>query len=275
MRFTKIGQISEGQDGAIWGGFLFRFQGNGFCWAYDVATREKISEFFLDGLDAWMPHSNAVTFGCEYYEAGDEFPLLYTNVYNTYAQEADRREGACCVYRLTRQGTSFRGQLVQTIRIGFVKDPTLWCSEGCGDVRPYGNFVVDRENGIYYGFTMRDAANSTPFFAFKLPKLADGPEVVLQKEDILTSFETPYHRFLQGACVYRGKIFSVEGFTNDGVNPPAIRIIDPEKKEQLFFATTDRFGMTEEPELIDFWNDVCYCSDCKGNLFIIEEIEGI
>ena len=275
MKFTKIGQICQGQDGVIWGNYLFRFEGNGACHVYDADSLEKKCDFFLDDLSTWMPHSNAVTFGCEYYEAGDEFPLLYTNVYNTYAKEADRREGVCCVYRLTRQGDSFRGQPVQTIRIGFAKDASLWCSEGCSDVRPYGNFVVDRENGIYYGFTMRDGADTTPYFAFKLPRLADGPEVVLEKKDILSSFETPYHRFLQGACVHNGKIFSVEGFTNDGVNPPAIRIIDPEKKGQIFYALTAPYGMIEEPELIDFRNGVCYCSDCRGNLFVIDGIEGI
>ncbi len=271
MKMRKIGQIHGGQDGAIWGSLLFRFEGNGHCYVYDLNTLKKCAEFRLEGTDAWMPHSNAVTFGCEYFAEGDEFPLLYTNVYNTYAREEDRREGVCCVYRITRQESSFRGQLVQTITVGFTKDASLWCSEG-GDIRPYGNFVVDREKGIYYGFTMRDHAQVSPYFAFKLPTLSHGPQVVLSPEDILFSFDCPYHRFVQGACVHKGIIFSLEGFTNDSANVPAIRIIDPEKKAQLCYLPTAEYGMPHEPEMIDFRGDVCYCSDCVGNLFIIEEI---
>ena len=272
MKFRKIGQIHGGQDGAIWGNLLFRFENNGACHVYDLNTLEKVSEFTLEGMDQWMPHSNAVTFGCEYYADGDEFPLLYTNIYNTYSKEEDRREGVCCMYRLTREGDSFRGQLVQTITVGFRYDASLWCSEG-GDIRPYGNFVIDRENGIYYGFTMRDGYDTTRYFAFRLPKLADGEAVVLGKEDILNSFDCPYHRFIQGACVHKGKIFSLEGFTNDTVNLPGIRIIDPVKQEQLCYVRTAEYGMDHEPEMVDFWADMCYCSDCDGNLFIIEEIE--
>ena len=272
MKFTNIAQIHGGQDGAIWGKQLFRFEGNGHCHVYALDTLEKVSDFYFDGIDAWMPHSNAVTFGCEYYAEGDEFPLLYTNVYNTYAKEADRRVGVCCVYRITRMAGSFCGQLVQTIAIGFTEDTTLWSSEG-GDIRPYGNFTIDREKGIYYGFTMRDGHDATRYFAFRLPKLADGTAVTLQPEDIISSFDCPYHRFIQGACTYRGKIISLEGFTNDGVNPPGIRIIDPEKGQQLCYVRTADYGMEHEPEMIDFRDDVCYCSDCHGNLFIIEEIE--
>lgn len=271
MKMNQIGKIAGGQDGAIWGNLLFRFQNHGQCYVYDLKTLEEMTQFTLEDTDTWMPHSNAVTFGSEYFAEGDEFPLLYTNVYNTYAKEEDRREGVCCVYRITRSGDSFRGQLVQTIAIGFTKDANLWCSEG-GDIRPYGNFVVDREKGIYYGFTMRDEAQVTPYFAFPLPTLAQGKEVVLNAEDILFSFDCAYHRFVQGGCVHKGMIFSLEGFTNDGKNVPAIRIIDPEKKQQLCYVATAEYGMPHEPEMIDFCGDTCYCSDCDGNLFIIEEI---
>ena len=93
MKMNKIGKIAGGQDGAIWGDLLFRFQNHGGCYVYDLNNLEELARFRLDGTDAWMPHSNAVMFGSEYFAEGDEFPLLYTNVYNTYAKEEDRREG--------------------------------------------------------------------------------------------------------------------------------------------------------------------------------------
>lgn len=271
MKFTRIAQIAGGQDGAIWGQLLFRFENNGVCHVYDLNTLEKTASFTLGNVELCKPHSNAVMFGCEYAEPGDEFPLLYSNIYNNYAKEENRREGVCCVYRLTRQGDSFEARLVQTIAVGFVRDEALWCSPGFTDIRPYGNFAIDREKGIYYGFTMRDSFDTTRYFAFRLPKLADGREVVLKQEDILFQFDAPYHRFVQGACVHKGLVYSLEGFTNDGKNKPAIRVIDPEKRQQLCYVATAEYGMEFEPEFIDFQGDTCYCSDCHGNLFLIEE----
>lgn len=270
MRFTKIGKISAGQDGAVWGKFLFRFEGNSVCHVYSLDTLEKVSEFSLDQTQDWLPHSNAVTFGCEYCEEGDEFPLLYSNVYNNYAKEADRRVGVCCVYRLTREGHTFHTRLVQTVTVGFTEDESLWCSEGKADIRPYGNFTIDRDREIYYGFTMRDTSASTPYFAFRLPKLADGKAVTLTPEDILSRFDCPYHRFLQGACCHKGLIYSLEGFTSDGGNPPAMRIISAEEGRQLQYILLSDYGLEFEPEFIDFCGDRCYYSDCKGNLYNIE-----
>lgn len=272
MKFTKIGEIANGQDGAIWNHLLFRFDHNGICYVYDLGTLEEVAQFRLDDTDTWMPHSNAVMFGCEYFAPEDEFPLLYTNVYNTYAGETDKREGVCCVYRITRKDDHFRGQLVQTITIGFTKDQTLWCSEG-GDLRPYGNFAIDREKEIYYGFTMRDISRTTPYFAFKLPKLSQGRVVTLMPEDILFTFACPYHWLLQGACTYKGKIFSTEGLRDNGPYRPALRIIDPEKREQLCCEYLIQYDIVHEPEFIDFWDDVCYYGDGSGNLYKIEEID--
>lgn len=272
MKFIKIGEIAVGQDGAVWNRLLFRFDHSGNCHVYDLASLEQVARFCLDDTQAWMPHSNAVMFGCEYFSPEDEFPLLYTNVYNTYANEEDRREGVCCVYRITRQGDSFRGQLVQTITVGFAKDESLWRSAG-DDFRPYGNFAIDREKGIYYGFTMRDASHTTPYFAFRLPKLSQGPSVILTKADVLFSFDCPYHCLLQGACTYKGKIFSVEGgCLVDSRHRPALRIIDPEKRQQLCYEILEQYGVVHEPEFIDFWEDSCYYGDAHGNLYRIEEI---
>ena len=64
-----------------------------------------------------------------------------------------------------------------------------------------------------------------------------------------------------------GVIYSLEGFSDDKNNPPAIRLIDTKSKQQTevhFFAD---FGTWIEPEFIDFENGVCYYSDCKGNLY--------
>ena len=278
MKINYVGKIAAGQDGAIFGYWLFRMETLGVCHVYrlDQNPEREVSSFRLDRWEQIVPHSNAVMFGSEYYAPEDEFPLLYSNIYNNYANSEDRMVGACCVYRLRRQGETFTTQLIQLIRVGFVDDTDFWCSQG-GDARPYGNFTIDREKGILYAFTMRDGSNATRYFSFRVPQAHSGiadeqwniPVVTLNKADILEQFDCPYHRFLQGACCHGGKIYSVEGFTGDGKNPPALRMIDPAKGVQECYVPFSNFGMDTEQELIDFYGEVCYYSDCKGNLYVI------
>lgn len=284
MKITKIANIAGGQDGAVHGGFLFRFDEKSKCHVYETKKLlcaegnkvDEISSFDLDKVDILMPHNNAVMFG-NYFSPDDEFPLLYTNLYNSYANCDDKMKGTCAVYRLTRHGDKFETKLVQIIEVGFTEDTSLWASAG-GDVRPYGNFVLDPKNNVYYGFTMRDGEKKSRYFAFDLPKVTDGKfdekfgvnRVVLEKEDIKEYFDCDYHRYVQGAIYHEGNIYSLEGFTNDTTNVPAMRIIDTAKKIQKELVLFGDYGMTIEPEFIDFCDGICYYSDNFGNLYTIE-----
>ena len=281
MNIKQIGNITDGQDGAVFGGLLFRFKTNGLCYIYNLnnLTIEKkspiVSIFTLDKADVIVPHSNSVVFGNEYYAEDDEFPLLYTNIYNNYSRCENKRIGVCCVYRIWREENEFKNRLVGLIEIGFTKDE-LWSSGD--DIRPFGNFVIDKEKGLYHAFTMRDNEEITRYFSFKLPTLSNGvmdnelgvKKITLKKEDIIDTFDTEYHRFIQGACCEKGKIYSLEGFSGDEVNPPAMRIISTNDKKQLECVYFGDFGLTIEPELIDFENNVCYYGDNHGNLYVIE-----
>lgn len=281
MNFKKIAKIAIGQDGAIWNNFLFRFDHKGECWVYDLDgdlsgdELEPFSTFCLDSLDKFTPHSNSVTFSSEYFTEDDEFPLLFTNVYNNYQKEAYRKEGICCVYRITRNNTDFTGSLVGIIEIGFVNDSKLWRSSDGNDIRPYGNFLVDRKDGKLFAYTMRDEAKTTRYFSFKLPKIMNAEtdeitgikRIVLNEADIEYYFDTEYHHFVQGGCVENGKIHSLEGFSDNIENPPALRIISIESKSQEAYIPLGDYALTIEPELIDFRDGMCYYCDHHGNLY--------
>ena len=284
MRAEKIANIEGFQDGAIFGGFLFHFTTKGICKIYKLDellnTENEVRPFFefaLDKYDLICPHSNAVSFSDAYYEEGDEFPLLYSTVYNTYKNEEDRREGACCVYRIWREGDTFASRLVQIIKMGFVENIELWKSlPGREDVRPYGNFIVDRESEKLYAFVMRDKPGKTRFFSFNLPKVSEGaldsvygvPVLTLSENDIIDFFDIDYMRYMQGACFHDGKIYSLEGFfASDEENPPALRIISLQNKEQIFYKRFSEIGLDVEPEFIEFYNGVCYYIDGHGNTF--------
>lgn len=288
LSIKHVANIRGGQDGAIYGDYLFRFDTNGAGTVTDVSQLKSstgsdvidtplISRFMLDKADLITPHSNAVVFGNEFYADGDEFPLLYSNIYNNYARAENKLCGVCCVYRLQRDGADFSSTLVQLIEIGFTDDRDYWRSAGeANDVRPYGNFVIDSEKGVYYAFVMRDSERTTRYFAFDLPKVSDGEtdenfgvkRVTLKTEDIKDYFDTPYHNYIQGACVHDGKIYSVEGF--DEKIHPALRIIDTKLRKQIFHYDFCEAGIAAEAELIDFYDGKCYYGDAHRRLFEIE-----
>lgn len=286
MKYKQIATCKSGQDGAIFGSLLFRFDAKGVGLVYDLSAIDEnaaaptelspVSTFVLDRAEKIVPHSNAVTFGKDYFDEADEFPLLYSNIYNNCAKAEDPLIGTCCVYRLRRTEDGFATTLVQLISIGFTDDRTLWRSAGeVADIRPYGNFVVDPENAVYHAFVMRDKDHTTRYFTFDLPSVTAGetdarfgvPHVRLGAEEIRDAFDVPYHNFIQGACVHRGLIYSVEGF-HEKIRP-ALRVIDPHSREQLFFADLFEEGMTLEPECIDFYGEDCLYSDAHGNIFRI------
>lgn len=287
MKFQKIGTMKGMQDGAIWGKHLFRFDADGSCLVYDLdavpggdTPLEPVAQFMLDQADKIAPHSNAVMFGTEYFAPGDEYPLLYSNLYNNFGVERTDMYGVCCVYRLERTGDTFQTTLVQLIKIGFADSTELWySSDAKDDVRPYGNFAIDRETGTYYAFIMRDHCNAMRYYSFALPKLSDGAmdetyqvkKVTLTEDDVLDSFDCEYHHYIQGACTHGGKIYSVEGFSSDIPDAiPALRIIDPAKKCQEQCVIFGDYIPGIEPELIDFRGETCYYSDGHGNFYTIE-----
>lgn len=285
MQIEACSKIKGGrQDGAISNGYLFSFNHSGECTVYETQSlknskdgkAEIFAEFVLDKADLITPHSNSVMFGNAYYDEKDEFPLLYTNIYNNYANSDNKLKGVCLVYRLQRNGKIFKSTILQIIEIGFVEDESLWKSAGNDpDVRPYGNFTIDKDKGILYAFTMRDNTQSTRYFSFDLPKITDGEvcekygakKVVLDASDILEYFDCDYHHYIQGACCNKGKIYSLEGFTDNLDNPPVIRIIDTRLKKEICVKRLSDFGINIEPEMIEFENDICYYGDHDGNIY--------
>ena len=284
MKIQGLGKIGGGQDGAIYNGILFRFDhlGNGAAFDLSKVGEGKVlspfATFVLDKSDILAPHSNAVFFGTHFYEEGDEFPLLYSNIYNNFCGKEDPLIGVCLVYRLVRIGDSFKTTLVQMIEIGFHENAALWKAyPDKHGVRPYGNFLIDKKTNAYYAYVMRTEESGTRYFKFRIPSVTEGEidptygvrRLVLTEGDILDSFDTPHHHFIQGGIAYEGKIYSTEGFEGE-VERPAIRIIDLEKKEQIAYFDLFSMGYDKEPEMIDFSDGKCYYSDAYGNFYTVE-----
>ena len=285
MELKQVAKISNTQDGAIYGSELFSLNDSGVCTVFDISklsykTVEEltpIAKFKLDKADEISPHSNAVCFGCEFYDKNDLYPLLYTNIYNNYAETNNKMLGTCLVHRIKRVGGKFHSTLVQIIEIGFCEDAELWkASPTQHGVRPFGNFVIDNETHSYWAFVMRNSKLGTRYFKFNLPSSKDGEmdrklkvkKVVLGKDDIKEYFDGENHHFSQGATIYKGKIYSAEGFSDNEEHRPAFRIIDLVTKEENYYDIM-ALGFKNEPELIDFYNNKCHYSDAHGNLYVL------
>lgn len=259
-----LGTIAKGQDGVIFDGCLLRFDSKGGCRVYDLANFAQLGQFTLDKADMLCPHSNSVSL------RGD---ILYTNLYNTYANQTHRKEGVCCAYRIAREKGVFSARLVQVIRIGFA-DTSLWQSENRQDVRPYGNFLV--ENNTLHAFVMRDETHTTRFFSFALPALTAGqmdeklgvPVVTLRENDIRQQFDECYVNYMQGAICHDGLIYSVEGFNHpNDRGRPALRIFDTRQEKQVFYADLVEYGLVSEPEWVDVFENRLYYADHGGNVY--------
>lgn len=264
------------QDGAICNGYLFRLSAKGTCYVFRLADMAQVANFQLDKLEQIVPHSNSVFFGTAFYREDDPFPLLYTNLYNNYPGE---KEGVCCVYRIKMEDGVFSSRLVQVLRVDFVKDGTLWCSQTQKDVRPYGNFVADTATGQFYAFVMRDEDRVTRFFRFALPAFSQGapdeelgvPVYVLTKAHITQQFDTQYMHYMQGAACHEGLIYSVEGFSYPkSKSIPTLRIIDTNRQAQVFSADLTQYGLVEEPEFLEVYEGKLYYADHSGATYLLE-----
>lgn len=276
VSYEKVAVLSSAQqDGAVWGDYFFSFNSSGKCTVYSINGYARITEFTLDKNNILSPHSNSVCFGSYYYDTEDEFPLLYCNIYNTYPNDRNL-DGTCNVYRITRNGNSFSSELVQVITVGFTNDTTLWSSVG-GDARPYGNFAVDTDNDKLYAFTMRSGSKQTRFFKFDLPTLDEGEydaalgvnKVTLGVSDIEDRFDVEFFNYIQGAAYHGGKIYSVEGFTNNASNPARLRIVDLEQKKVSAVVDLYAMGLAVEPEAINMIGGELYYVDYNKNVYKI------
>lgn len=110
------------QGMAIHNGIMVQAYHAGLCGLYDLSSHEKVGELQL----SHGSHCTNLSFGPEYYDSNDEFPLLYiTNNQDNYDLYVDR---------IDRKGMS----LVQTIKL-----PESY-------VNYYPIAVIDKENRFLY-----------------------------------------------------------------------------------------------------------------------------
>lgn len=246
----STGLTMAGQDSAIASdGHIMTFTNNGYYQVIDISGQQLKAQTALDQQATIAPHSNCSFFGTEKYDVDDLYPLVYTNAYNATGLP----KGTLYAYRLKNDLTT---EFLQTIKIGFTEED-IWTG-GSSNVRPYGNFLMDTDNGKLYAYTMIDNLNVTRFFRFSMPELSDGASVTLQESDIEDYFDVPYFYYIQGGCYYKGKIYASCGFTADDCK---LYVVDLTEKKVT--SVVPLGGFVGEPETVFAYKDELYLSSSR------------
>lgn len=211
--------------------FIFSLEDGGHVNVYDFkkADGKPIGGFDLasSGPDN---HANNAEFGVEK-AFGASFPLMYIS----NGKVGSDIEWTCFVESITRCGRKFSSKLVQTIKL----DISGFAEAGHEPIFGAPSWLIDRERKALWVFsahqrttpkvTLRAEDNFYIAYKFRIPSLAEGPEVTLTVADLQKEVIFPYETwFTQAGCMYDGKIFYCFGVGKlDPENRPSrIRVYD-------------------------------------------------
>lgn len=244
---------------------------NGFI--YDIKTGLKICEMtFTSNLgqkNYYRPHANQVSFGCDFYNAESDFPLLYVTQANGGNGYNDiHGERGVLVYNLRKVGyNDYVPDLVQAI-IPDIADTTLMAK--LGKYTP--NYIINNDNAqfIVIGYpnnSWYDLTGDQPITIFNIPTLDSGSEVILTSNDIIDAFTLSKAVGPQQSFYYKGKVYSSGGDRGHA----SFRVINLRKKKEEYFK--DMTSLTNgEPQFIGLWNSkvLYYEYDTTGLVYEIK-----
>lgn len=229
------------QGGDCWGDYFFQFtNNNAVVRIYDLDSQTLIQTAKIDQRGFVSScHCNTVCFGPDFYEEGDEFPLIYVST--GYA--AKGYTGAL-VYRIIREEDQFNFTLVQTLR--FPVDQSSWTE-----------FVPADDGFAYLCYTTERV-----IFKVRIPKVEEG-DVIIDRSQAVETFQfTPQPDWMatsrnQDRLFYRGKIVYITGVPQSG-EASAFVLLNLETLEREKIIDFKEIGLRDEPESVFLWRgDLC------------------
>lgn len=219
IRYAK--GIKSHQSAAVFGDYAFFVTDkHTHFYMYNLKTKSYIYDLAYktgggkDFLGSTLYHSNQSTFGVEFYEVGDCFPLLYVS---QHAKE-DKRYFVEA-YRILpiwndsiAEFSSFSVQLVHTIYF-----PPMTEENSLGNV----NMVIDAENRQIYTYSRNNNSSQNNSGVCKISQF-DIPDihqkkVYLEDSDIKSSFFIDSQAAnMQGGCIKDGILYIGRGYYSVG-----------------------------------------------------------
>lgn len=273
------------QGFAISGKYAFVLFHGGLCAVYGLEKKLKVpvGVFRLASYNIGTPdwryinHANQAMFSNTFFEAGDEFPLLFVTTGNSGEADDDGFIGRCAVERIRHTENGFSSELVQTI---------IYNNKGIESIRfesPCWGWPASFTDGkFYYIFSARYRTtkackefadrNAYIITKFRLPDISD-KKVILMPSDILDQFTAPFNiGFTQGGTLKNGKIYYLFGAGNNDY-PNAMRIYDLERHEERGNLDLSEAIMgNEEPECCAFYGERLLFNTNTGTPTIYEII---
>ena len=231
---TYKGKSAQGM--AISRDRAFLFNDGGLCRSFNLKNGQVISDFYI-GSASSNNHVNSASFGCEHVN-GNIYPVIYVS--------ECRSPYRCFVENIT-DSTS---QIVQTLIIK---------REGTDSIAK--DWVVDFKRKRIYGINNLEIVDQMTgnrrynITAYRLPKICEG-NVALTDKDVMDSFDVFFPNVLQGASIYKNRLYMPVGFQKELENrldaKRAVIVIN--LKKHKIEKTIDLTNITDkEPEDMDFY----------------------
>lgn len=225
------------QGAACYGNYLFIGGENGYeLDIYNLATQSFVEHIEISGKTSNSnDHMNTLFFSNEFYDTGDEFPVLYS-----CSGKAAGSNNVSYVhgYRLAQSNGAFTATLVHTITL----DYGTWTEAVCDT--EHGYLWVKHEES-------RTDENKMGWFKYAMPKATNGDVTLTMDANVIDSFNLPPQDYgtasMQGFLYYEGNIYYTAG---NGAQAGGLHLVSINTKTKC--RETDinlaAIGLTQEPE---------------------------
>ncbi len=209
------------QSAAVFGDYcIFVTNKRSSFYLYSLSNRKVLHKLEMiprsgsDFMGYDLYHCNQASFGVDFYNEQDLFPLLYIS-------QRARNDRRCFieVFRIepnkSDEGEDFTSMIISLVQTIYL--PVMSETNSLGNV----NCVVDRETRKMYMYSRNNDINDFNYGCCKISCMdipdAHKEEVVLSDSDILDSFMLGCSAInMQGGCILNGNLYIGQGYEKAG-----------------------------------------------------------
>lgn len=250
-KYMKQNSIGSVQGASCYGDFLFQFQNhNANVYIYNLKDKEHVYTFPMEPITS--NHCNNASFSSIFYEADDEFPLLYVS------GSGSGNYNHAQVYRIERNNNN----IFSIIKVQEIILPK--CNES--NKLYWTGVIMDNENGFMYVYA--NHKTSAQIAKFNIPDNSI-PEIILSDDDILEIFSLDKFTHQQGAVIRNGFLYVMDGVPQWG-DTNYLRIIDLNKHEDYALYNVSEMGFNQEFEGLTIYKDMLIAPTIGSGIFSIK-----
>lgn len=245
------------QSSAAYGDYLFLVPDKrSYIHCYNLKKKELVCTKTLGAVNERttgnyiLYHCNQTSFGTDFYDKNDPFPLLYIS-------QRARSDDRCMmeVYRLLPVWDETKAEYVSldVLLVQTIYFPVQTAANSLGRI----NCAIDAENHSMYTYSYSTIEGDTErnlcrISCFNIPDIHQ-EEVILNDDAIIESYKFNYKATnSQGGCIKDGKLYIAQGFKSWGIY---LNIIDLKQKKLIQRVDLlNQYGVTWEPEGCFFYN---------------------